>query len=52
MSVGGEVGVTRIAVLAHIRDLEEWVAQGWNVATGPAHPVQRGYGRCYVWKWA
>ena len=39
-----------IAVLAHIRDLEEYIAQGWVAAMVPAHPVQRAYGRVLVWR--
>jgi len=39
-----------VAVLAHIRDIEEWLGQGWQVAMVPVHPVQRAYGRCWVWR--
>ena len=38
--------------LAHMRDIEEWIGQGWFAALVPVHPVQRAYGRLYVWRWA
>jgi len=37
-------------VLAHMRDIEEWIGQGWFAALVPVHPVQRAYGRCWVWR--
>lgn len=45
------MSVNRIAVLAHIRDLEEWLAQGWIAACSPCHPVQRAYGKVIVWRY-
>ena len=39
-----------IVVLAHVRDIEEWLQQGWYAACSPWHPVSRHYGRVYMWR--
>ena len=39
-----------LAVLAHLADIEEWIAQGWTVGPVNWHPVMVAYGRVYVWR--
>jgi len=46
---GGSVIVT----LASLRDIEEWIAQGWYCGRlDNRTPVQRRYGAFYVWRQA
>jgi hypothetical protein len=39
-----------LVVLAHLDDIEEWIAQGWIIGPIGRHPVMAAYRRMYVWR--
>lgn len=39
-----------IVMLVDLRDLPKFLAEGWQAADSPWHPVSRHYGKIYVWR--